>query len=170
MKKLLALLLAILMMTAITACGGPKDDVQDTLDDVSNVVSDILNGEYDSDKVESAMDALNSAAQDANAKLDISVAEYVEELKASESFQQMVTTLGQQYLNIDVVAEGNNLVYKYSYTVDVDVDAVKQALESADNSAMQSSAQVLHTILTKLDKVIVEYYSKAGELILKQNF
>ena len=61
MKKLAALLLAILMMTVITACGGPKDNVQSTLDDVSNVVSDILNGDYDADKVESAMDALSSA-------------------------------------------------------------------------------------------------------------
>ena len=82
----------------------------------------------------------------------------------------MVEMLEQQFLNVSVVAEGNDLVYKYSYTVDVDVESIKQALQNADNSAMEASAQVLHTVLNKLEDVVVEYYSKAGELILRQEF
>ena len=172
MKKLTALLLAILMMMVITACGKSEeeDNLKDAASTASGVVSDLLNGDYDSSKVESAMDALNSAAQDANAKLNMSVAEYVKELKASEDFKQLVQMCQAQYLDIDVVADGNNLVYKYAYTVEVDVNAVKQALDAADNSAMQSSANVLHTVLSKLDKVVVEYYTKDGELILRQEF
>ncbi len=172
MKKLTALLLAILMMTVITACGNSEadDNLKDAASTASGVVSDLLNGDYDSDKVESAMDALNSAAQDANAKINMSIAEYVKELKASDDFKQLVQMCQAQYLNIDIVAEGNNLVYKYTYTVEVDVNAVKQALESADNSAMEASANVLHTTLTKLEKVVTEYYTKDGALIGRAEF
>ena len=100
----------------------------------------------------------------------MAVSEYVEELKNSDSFKQMAEMVEQQFLSIDVVAEGNDLVYKYSYTVDVDFESIKQALQNADNSAMEASAQVLHTVLTKLEDVVVEYYTKAGELILRQEF
>ncbi len=172
MKKLLALLLAVLMMTVITACGGSKKDenFKDVVSSTSGIVSDLLNGNYDSSKVESAMDALNSAAQDANIKLNMSVAEYVKDLKASDDFKQLVDMCKQQLMNLDIVAEGNNLVYKYTYTVDVDTALVKQSVQTADNSAMEASVNVLHTMLSKLDKVVTEYYTKGGTLIVRMEF
>ena len=78
MKKLLAILLAVLMMAAFTACGDDSavSDLQDAADTTSKVLSDILNGDADPDDLEDTMNQLESAAQNAGVKLDTEIADY----------------------------------------------------------------------------------------------
>lgn len=172
MKKLLAILLAVLMMAAFTACGSDDNiisDLQDAADTTSKVLSDILNGDADPDDLEDTMNQLESAAQNAGVKLDTEISEYAKQLSESAEFKQTVETMKQQFLNVVVTADGDDLVYRYTYTVEVDKDLVKQALEQSA-STYEASAKALRAMLSKLNKVVIEFYSMDGSLIVSQKY
>ena len=171
MKKLLAILLAVLMMAAFTACGDDSavSDLQDAADTTSKVLSDILNGDADPDDLEDTMNQLESAAQNAGVKLDIEIADYAKQLSESAEFKQTVETMQQQFLDVVVTSDGDDLVYRYTYTVEVDKELVKQALQQSA-STYEASANALRAMLSKLNKVVIEFYSMDGSLIVSEKF
>lgn len=171
MKKLLAILLAVLMMAAFTACGDDSavSDLQDAADTTSKLVSDILNGDADPDDLEDTMNQLESAAQNAGVKLDTAIADYAKQLSESDEFKQTVETMKQQFLNVVVTSDGDDLVYRYTYTVEVDKELVKQALQQSA-STYEASANALRAMLSKLNKVVIEFYSMDGSLIVSDKY
>ena len=171
MKKLLAILLAVLMMAAFTACGDDSavSDLQDAADTTSKVLSDILNGDADPDDLEDTMNQLESAAQNAGVKLDTEIADYAKQLSESAEFKQTVETMKQQFLNVVVTSDGADLVYRYTYTVEVDKELVKQALQQSA-STYEASANALRAMLSKLNKVVIEFYSMDGSLIVSDKY
>lgn len=171
MKKLLAILLAVLMMAAFTACGDDSavSDLQDAADTTSKVLSDILNGDADPDDLEDTMNQLESAAQNAGVKLDTEIADYAKQLSESAEFKQTVETMQQQFLDVVVTSDGDDLVYRYTYTVEVDKELVKQALQQSA-STYEASANALRAMLSKLNKVVIEFYSMDGSLIVSEKF
>lgn len=171
MKKLLAILLAVLMMAAFTACGDDSavSDLQDAADTTSKLVSDILNGDADPDDLEDTMNQLESAAQNAGVKLDTEIADYAKQLSESAEFKQTVETMKQQFLNVVVTSDGDDLVYRYTYTVEVDKELVKQALQQSA-STYEASANALRAMLSKLNKVVIEFYSMDGSLIVSDKY
>ena len=171
MKKLLAILLAVLMMAAFTACGDDSavSDLQDAADTTSKLVSDILNGDADPDDLEDTMNQLESAAQNAGVKLDTEIADYAKQLSESAEFKQTVETMKQQFLNVVVTSDGDDLVYRYTYTVEVDKELVKQALQQSA-STYEASANALRAMLSKLNKVVIEFYSMDGALIVSDKY
>ena len=171
MKKLLAILLAVLMMAAFTACGDDSavSDLQDAADTTSKVLSDILNGDADPDDLEDTMNQLESAAQNAGVKLDTEIADYAKQLSESAEFKQTVETMKQQFLDVVVTSDGDDLVYRYTYTVEVDKELVKQALQQSA-STYEASANALRAMLSKLNKVVIEFYSMDGSLIVSDKY
>ena len=171
MKKLLAILLAVLMMAAFTACGDDSavSDLQDAADTTSKVLSDILNGDADPDDLEDTMNQLESAAQNAGVKLDTEIADYAKQLSESAEFKQTVETMKQQFLNVVVTSDGDDLVYRYTYTVEVDKNLVKQTLQQSA-STYEASANALRAMLSKLNKVVIEFYSMDGSLIVSDKY
>ena len=171
MKKLLAILLAVLMMAAFTACGDDSavSDLQDATDATSKLVSDILNGNADPDDLEDTMNQLESAAQNAGVKLDTEIADYAKQLSESAEFKQTVEAMKQQFVNVVVTSDGNDLVYRYTYTVEVDKNLVKQTLQQSA-STYEASANALRAMLSKLNKVVIEFYSMDGSLIVSEKF
>lgn len=171
MKKLLAILLAVLMMAAFTACGDDSavSDLQDAADTTSKLVSDILNGDADPDDLEDTMNQLESAAQNAGVKLDTEIADYAKQLSESAEFKQTVETMKQQFLDVVVTSDGDDLVYRYTYTVEVDKELVKQALQQSA-STYEASANALRAMLSKLNKVVIEFYSMDGSLIVSDKY
>lgn len=171
MKKLLAILLAVLMMAAFTACGDDSavSDLQDAADTTSKVLSDILNGDADPDDLEDTMNQLESAAQNAGVKLDTEIADYAKQLSESTEFKQTVENMQQQFLDVVVTSDGDDLVYRYTYTVEVDKELVKQALQQSA-STYEASANALRAMLSKLNKVVIEFYSMDGSLIVSEKF
>lgn len=171
MKKLLAILLAVLMMAAFTACGDDSavSDLQDAADTTSKLVSDMLNGDADLDDLEDTMNQLESAAQNAGVKLDTEIADYAKQLSESAEFKQTVETMKQQFLDVVVTSDGDDLVYRYTYTVEVDKELVKQALQQSA-STYEASANALRAMLSKLNKVVIEFYSMDGSLIVSEKF
>ena len=171
MKKLLAILLAVLMMAAFTACGDDSavSDLQYAADTTSKVLSDILNGDADPDDLEDTMNQLESAAQNAGVKLDTEIADYAKQLSESAEFKQTVETMQQQFLDVVVTSDGDDLVYRYTYTVEVDKELVKQALQQSA-STYEASANALRAMLSKLNKVVIEFYSMDCSLIVSEKF
>ena len=171
MKKLLAILLAVLMMAAFTACGDDSavSDLQDAADTTSKVLSDILNGDADPDDLEDTMNQLESAAQNAGVKLDTEIADYAKQLSESAEFKQTVETMKQQFLDVVVSSDGDDLVCRYTYTVEVDKELVKQALQQSA-STYEASANALRAMLSKLNKVVIEFYSMDGSLIVSDKY
>ena len=77
-------------------------------------------------------------------------------------------------LTIDIVAEGDKLVYVYTYQQDIDVDYAKEALASALDQQASTFENVAKEIKNAVNienpVVVVRYLTKDGSEIYSQEF
>lgn len=77
-------------------------------------------------------------------------------------------------LTIDIVAEGDKLVYVYTYQQDIDVDYAKEALASAldqQASTFENVAKELkNAVNVESPVVVVRYLTKSGAEIYSKEF
>lgn len=77
-------------------------------------------------------------------------------------------------LTIDIVAEGDKLVYVYTYQQDIDVDYAKEALASALDQQAATFENVAKEIKNAVNienpVVVVRYLTKDGSEIYSQEF
>lgn len=168
MKKFLLIALSIMMVLSFAACGEDKkvkdaaDKVQDALsatDENGNINQDALN-----DALDDYNDALDNAGSSVNNKM--SVANYVKQTKSTVEKQSNDT------FTIELCAEGNNVVYKYTYKVPV-ADNAKDLLDNQMaqiESTTQSGVNIMKKECAALENVVYEYYTMDGKLIAKYTF
>ncbi len=182
MKKVLALLLAIMMVLTLVACGDKKDAEEKVEEAVSNMeealgdLESALGGNQEDmqdalDQATSALDQYTSAVQDADIpQYDGTVTEYVAGLKASSEYQENAAQFQQMGLQYDIEARGNKLVYKYTYLVAVDAQAVVDGFDASMGSMMESSVSLIKAELPVLEAVIVEMYDMSNSLLLSKEY
>ncbi|MBR6549080.1 MAG: hypothetical protein IKT68_06005 [Clostridia bacterium] len=182
MKKVLALLLAIMMVLTLVACGDKKDAEEKVEEAVSNMeealgdLESALSGNQEDmqdalDQATSALDQYTSAVQDADIPQPSGTLEtYVAELKASADFQQNADQFQSQGLLYDIEARGSKLVYLYTYMVEVDTQAVAAGFDDSMGSMMESLLPALKTEVPSMEACVVEFYDVAGNLILSREY
>lgn len=103
----------------------------------------------------------------------------LETLVQEDQFQEQVKALSQTYeakgLRLEVVAEGNSVVYKCIYTVAVDGSKSKEELsEHLESKAFETSIDsVLRSFKAQVpqtDSVIVRYYDMNGNIIASKEY
>lgn len=168
MKKLLLIALSIMMVLSFAACGEDKklSDAADKVQDALSATDE--NGNLDQDAVNDALedynDALDNAGSSVNNKL--SVADYVKQTKSAVEKQSSDT------FTIELCAEGNNIVYKYTYKVPV-ADNAKDLLDNQIaqiESTTQSAVNIMKKECSALENVVYEYYTMNGKLIATYTF
>ena len=154
MKKLIALLLAVLLCAALAACG------QSPADSETEPATDIEVTEADTEDVESL---LNEYLESANGQ------------KMIESFKESAEKDGQ--CEASCYAQGNLCVFEAKLTVDVSADSkeeVKTGLQNYlddENSSKSFSAikSVMQSLIGSDDIGIkVVYSSKDGEILAEK--
>lgn len=103
----------------------------------------------------------------------------LEELVQEDQFQEQVKALSQTYeskgMRLEVVAEGNSIVYKCIYTVSVDETKSREELsEHLESKAFETSIDsVLRSFKAQVpqtDSVIVRYYDMNGNIIASKEY
>ncbi len=147
MKKLLAALLSVTMLFAATACTEKSD-----------------NG---SNKSNSNSGGQNVVAVESNSE----VADYVTELKNSADWKTVKNTLAEQGLDVDIEAQGNNIVYIYTYTTaftDDQEDSIVEYMESYFDTVLNLDGMVaeIKKEVPAVDGIVIELYASDGDLLL----
>ena len=91
-----------------------------------------------------------------------------------DSIDAMKESFASQGMTIDVVAEGNSLVYRYQYSTAVgDTDAVKSVLEdaiSAQDSVFEDVLTSVKSLVPDAESVVVEYLDADGSTIFSKEY
>ena len=103
----------------------------------------------------------------------------LEALVQEDQFQEQVKALSQTYeskgMRLEVVAEGNSIVYKCIYTVSLDETKSKEELsEHLESKAFETSIDsVLRSFKAQVpqtNSVIVRYYDMNGNIIASKEY
>ncbi len=170
MKKLLALFLALTLVFALSACGNESEsakEFEDALDRLEDGLDELNDGITDRDELDDAVDAMEDyadTASDAGLTTDMDIDEYVDMLIESDDWKTTKASVEAQNMTVEVEADGDSIIYKYTYTVEVDNEYTKSGIESGKDTLI-AAADSLRAILSKLDTVVYEYYDINGDLI-----
>ena len=146
MKKLLAGALCMLLCLGLTACSG-------------------TDGEGDEEEVSSQ--AIERVPTE------------LESLVKDELFQEQVAALSETYeeqgMKVEVTAEGDSIVYRIIYTVNIDEDKDKQELidhlESKDfKTSIESVLRSFRAQVPQTHSVIVRYIDVNGNIIASKEY
>lgn len=166
MKKLFAMLLCAVL--ALTAAACTKNETASSAVNTSSASEDVSStGE------ETSSDADVSSTEDASSQDETySMEEFV--ALSKDSIDAMKESFASQGLVIDVVAEGNSLVYRYQYSTAVgDTAAVKAALEDAiveQDSVFEGVLTSVKSLVPDAESVIVEYLDADGSEIFSKEY
>ena len=164
MRKILSILLACGIVLSFSGCF--SNEVKDAGDKVQSAAEDYLEGNADVNEYQNALEDYNDAIS-GNVKGYDDINEYIEASKKSENYKSMLEGLENSGLKLSLEADGNKLVYKYTYTIEV-VENVAQILQDnfkAQDATFESSAKVIKTEAPCVEKVVWEYYTVDGKFI-----
>ena len=174
MKKILALFLALTLVFALSACGNESEsakEFEDALDRLEDGLDELNDGITDRDELrdelDDAVDAMEDyadTASDAGLTTDMDIDEYVDMLIETDDWKTTKASVEAQNMTVEVEADGDSIIYKYTYTVEVDNEYTKSGIESGKDTLI-AAADSLRAILSELDTVVYEYYDINGDLI-----
>lgn len=128
---------------------------QEVKDDLVSVADNVLDGNGNLSDLEDALkDYASTISGSVNGVTDIN--KYIESVTKSDLFQQTVKSTADSGMTLVLEADGNNLVYKYTYTVPVADNAaelVNQSLQS-NASTFKVSADTIRMEAPCVEKVI----------------
>ncbi len=148
-KILVSVLLCAVLCLAVTACGDSGEKASTDVEKVSA-----------SDTEKKTMTELEAKVQD-------------------EEFQEQVKVLSESYeskgIKLDVTAEGDSVVYKCMFTVEIDADKSKEELtEHLESKAFKTSIDsVLRSFKAQVPQtrsVIVRYIDINGNVIASKEY
>lgn len=102
----------------------------------------------------------------------------MEDYVKSDTVQSQISTLREQYaesgMNIDIQAEGNKLIYVYTFAAGTEYDGMEADLEAAVDtqaSNFEGIATSLKTVVSAADPaVVVRYQTTDGTEIYSKEF
>ncbi len=95
------------------------------------------------------------------------VKEYVKANSSNSAFKAVIEQVEAQGMKLELVAEGTNVVYKYTYTVptlDNAKDVLDESFETQD-ATFESSAELIRKECDAVKNVVWEYYDMNGKFI-----
>lgn len=175
MKKniqiLLVFMLAFVTSVLISACGtsNPSHEVSSSVTASTAVSSKAAASKEES--VSGKADSSETDSETGNQKVT-SLEEYVKSPEVQAAVKQISDSVSKQGLKVDISADGNKLIYTYTYQKDVKVSA------NALNSALEQQASTFQGIATSLKQttsednpvVVIRYLDKNGKVITTKEF
>ena len=164
MKRIIALLLAILMCAAFVGCG---DESKATPDEKGNVGT----ADEAAKPAETSPETLTK-----NGKPYASVQDYISDPEVKESIDSAKDS-NSEIVTFDYYADGNQLVYDYTYTQQYDEERVAEMKKSLDETLEKNSSyymQVVDQLRKNVDvenpQLVMNYRNSDGTIIATRTF
>lgn len=162
-SKLLVLMMVLAMAFSLAACGS-KDDASNSSTTTDNAATN------ESSQSQGSTDNKSSSSSSSYS----SVEEYVN----SPEIQNALSTLEKQLegsgMNIKITADGNKMIYTYTYEDTEKADGMAESLEqalSAQDATFQATAdQIKKEVKVDSATVVIEYVDSKGEMIYSKEY
>lgn len=169
--RVLAGVLALVMLMSLAACsGGDSGSSQSSSSSESSAASE------DSSSSEASSEASTDENGLINGKYP-SIQAFLDDPQISEQIDQMVDALAAGDLNIDVHADGDKLVYTFTFAEfpeGTDMAAIAESLETSMSdqaSVFENIAASMKEVVNEADpKVLVAYNAADGSEIYSKEF
>ena len=164
------------MLFAFTGCGSSSDDA-DKSNDTKKEESADKNDEADNDSDNAAdIDAGNDSSSDVTGSYE-TVEEYVNSDELQSQLAELKSSLSESGMSIDIKAEGNALIYVYTYETiakaDFD-DSMVQTLETGLDDQADTFKEVANSLKEATNDanpvVKIQYVSSDGSVIVQKEY
>ena len=187
MKRILLIMLAALMVFSLVACGEKKEDSSDTSsavtssdtdqskDDAESKEADESKKSDDADDSKDTKDANDSDSSKASSKQYATLKECLDDPNSLTGIDE-VKKASSDVLDIDVKADGNVLVYDYTYRTQVDeslLPSVKSTLDKSLEATESTFVTLADTLQSQIEEDIeikVVYRNADSEIITEKTF
>ncbi len=168
MKKFKTFLGCLLLIGCLifTLTGCTNSEIEEAQDKLESVREDFVDGETDASNLEAAMNEYaDSIEGNINGYYDIN--KYIADVKKGDAYEQTLESLKGSGLDLELMVDGNNLIYKYTYTVPVveNVAEIVNANFETNDSTFTTTANAIRIEAPCVEKVVWAYYTSNGELI-----
>ncbi len=193
MKRILLIMLAVLMVFSLVACGEKKEDSSDASSLVTS--SDTDQSKDDAESKEADESKKSDDADDAKDTDDSKDTNDADDSDSSKTSSKQYATLKEclddpnsltgidevkkassDVLDIDVKADGNVLVYDYTYRTQVDeslLPSVKSTLDKSLEATESTFVTLADTLQSQIEEDIeikVVYRNADSEIITEKTF
>lgn len=170
-SKLVVLMMVLAMAFGMVACGS-KDDASN-----SSITNDNATNEATTTDEAAATDEA-TATESSDSSSSSSSYNSVEEYVNSPTIKNALSTLEKQLegsgMNIKIKADGNKMIYTYTYENTEKVDGMAESLEqalSAQDATFQATAdQIKQAVKVDSASVVIEYVDSKGEMIYSKEY
>lgn len=187
MKRILLIMLAVLMVFSLVACGEKKEDSSDTSsavtssdtdqskDAAESKEADESKKSDDADDSKDTKDANDSDSSKASSKQYATLKECLDDPNSLTGIDE-VKKASSDVLDIDVKADGNVLVYDYTYRTQVDeslLPSVKSTLDKSLEATESTFVTLADTLQSQIEEDIeikVVYRNADSEIITEKTF
>lgn len=178
MKRLFAILIAVLMLLSLAACGEESDKSEKATDSTSAVSEDSSNSDEDSSAIDDATEAQEATTAKAavnSSKHYDTLEQYLDDPVNSKGLDAIKKS-SEGVMDIEVSAEDGILVYDYTYTAAIDASTlpnVKATLENVLETSKDSFTELASMMQSQVDEPIalkVVYRNADGEVITERTF
>ena len=187
MKRILLIMLAALMVFSLVACGEKKEDSSDTSsavtssdtdqskDAAESKEADESKKSDDSDDSKDTKDANDSDSSKTSSKQYATLKECLDDPNSLTGIDE-VKKASSDVLDIDVKADGNVLVYDYTYRTQVDeslLPSVKSTLDKSLEATESTFVTLADTLQSQIEEDIeikVVYRNADSEIITEKTF
>lgn len=187
MKRILLIMLAVLMVFSLVACGEKKEDSSDTSsavtssdtdqskDDAESKEADESKKSDDADDSKDTKDADDSDSSKTSSKQYATLKECLDDPNSLTGIDE-VKKASSDVLDIDVKADGNVLVYDYTYRTQVDeslLPSVKATLDKSLEATESTFVTLADTLQSQIEEDIeikVVYRNADSEIITEKTF
>lgn len=173
-----AILAALVLMAGLAACGGESTSSQAPVSSAqsSEAASEAASSEAASSEAASSEAEESSEAQ-AGTGMFATVADYLADPAMKQQLDALAEALEGSGMTMTIEAEGNALVYDYTFSTEMD-DATREAAAAALEDSLAQQADTFSSIAATLQQavetdgvsVIVRYRDSNGDLLTEQSF
>lgn len=173
-----AILAALVLTAGLAACGGESTSSQAPVSSAqsSEAASEAASSEAASSEAASSEAEESSEAQ-AGTGTFATVADYLADPAMKQQLDALAEALEGSGMTMTIEAEGNALVYDYTFSTEMD-DATREAAAAALEDSLAQQADTFSSIAATLQQavetdgvsVIVRYRDSNGDLLTEQSF
>lgn len=172
MKKIfVALLLSVFVVSSLTACSSGDNS---KVNEIKGALESSTSSKVEESATESKDDSSSSIASSkpSSNKAYSTIQEFIDS-DAGKQVQDSTQQSAGSDMDFELLAEGNNLVYNFKYTEEIeefDVDAAKDYLESYDSIYTQSVEYVESIVDVEDPHIILRYSNLDGTVLYEVEY
>lgn len=172
--RLMACVVAFAMVLSLAACSGDSKSSSSSKSESSAASSEVASSKA-AESSEASSEASSKAATGVRTEKYASVEEFLADPAVKDQLETMMSSLGDG-MDITLTGEGDKLIYTFTFSEEVDIEATKAAMEEQMNSDTFATTfkGIAGTLPDAIDvtnpSVVVTYNAVDGTEIYSQEY